>query len=85
MKQKDLGLIAVVIIISIVIALVLAKAIIGSPKTRTQKAEKVAPITDQFLTPDSRYFNGQSIDPAQTVQIGNSQNPNPFSSSQSNQ
>lgn len=79
MKQKDIALIIVVAVVSAVVALVLSNILFGSPSRSQQKAEVVDPITANFPAPDQRYFNGDSIDPTQTITIGNGQtNQAPF-------
>lgn len=80
MKQKDLALVAVVVFISVVIAVVLSRVIFSSPKDRKQTAEVVDVITADFPLPSTKYFNGQSVNPTQQIQIGDSNNPNPFNS-----
>ena len=84
MKQKDIALIMVVVFISIVISIFISKALISSPKSRKQKAEVVPAITSDFNAPQSsdQYFNKNSIDPTQLIQIGNSNNTQPFNGSQ---
>jgi flagellar basal body-associated protein FliL len=79
MKQKDIVLIIVVAFVSAVAALVLSNFLFGSPSRSQQKAEVVDPITANFQAPDRRYFNKDSIDPTQTITIGNGQtNQTPF-------
>ena len=78
MKQKDIVLIIVVVFISAVFSLVVSSVLISSPKNRQQKVEVVDPITSDFKTPDSKYFNANSIDPTKLIQIGDSNNPQPF-------
>lgn len=78
MKQKDLPLIFVVVIFSAVVSLVLSNILISSPKNRKTKVEVVNPITSDFKEPDQRYFNAQSIDPTQVIQIGDNNNQQPF-------
>lgn len=80
MKQKDFALIAVVIVISIAFALVLSSVVIGSPEKNLQEAEVVQEITDDFPTPDKRYFNDKAVNPTKLITIGDNANPNPFSS-----
>mgnify|MGYP003395874337 CR=1 FL=1 len=78
MKQKDFTLIVLVVGISTVVAFVFSNLVISPDAKRNTKVEVVQPITDQFTTPDSKYFNDQSIDPTQLIQIGDNQNPQPF-------
>lgn len=78
MKKKDIGLIAVVVIISGVISLVLSNILIGSPKSKPQEVEVVEAITEEFGTPDTKYFNATSKNFTQTITIGDNPNPQPF-------
>jgi hypothetical protein len=80
MKQKDIALIAVVILISAVVSLFVSKAIFASPKNRQQQVEVVQPIASDFPKPDSRYFNKEAIDPTKLITIGQNNNSDPFSS-----
>jgi hypothetical protein len=78
MKQKDLALIVVVVIISAIVSLFVSKYIFASPGNRQQKVDVVEAINNQFPQPDSHYFNVNSVDPTQLIQIGNTTNANPF-------
>lgn len=78
MKRKDLTLILVVVFVSTVIALLVSKVLITSPKNRQEKVEIVEPLTAEFTQPDKRYFNEQSIDPTLIIKIGNDNNEQPF-------
>ena len=82
MKQKDLALIAVVVAVGLVLAIVVSKFIFVSPKNRQQTVEVVPSISSDFQSPDTNYFNGQSVDPTQLITIGNSNNNNPFNPGQ---
>jgi hypothetical protein len=77
MKQKDIIVIAVVVIVSTVIATVSSK-LIFKPSSHQQKAEIVEPISADFPAPDPRFFNKNSVDPTQTIQIGDGTNAVPF-------
>jgi hypothetical protein len=78
MKQKDFALIAVIVFVSAIISLFASKALFGAPKAANKEAEVVAPITANFPTPDSKYFNSQSIDPTKTITIQQNTNTDPF-------
>lgn len=78
MKQKDVALILILVFVSGVVSFLLSGWIFARPADRQQKAEVVDVITSDFSLPDSKYFNSNSIDPTQLIQIGNSNNPNPF-------
>jgi len=81
MKKKDLALILVIVFISAILSWFLSNAIFAPPKNRQQKVEVVQPITADFQPPDNHYFNKQSFDPTQTINIAPNDNSNPFSGS----
>lgn len=78
MKQKDILTIAVIVIISAVVSFVLSGLLISTPKNRQQQVEVVEKIGAEFTRPDAKYFNAQSINPTQKIQIGDSTNTKPF-------
>lgn len=82
MKQKDIGLIVVIVLVSGVISLFASNALFAKPKDRQQEVEVVQPITTTFSKPDTRYFNDKAFDPTKIITIGQNANPQPFSNSQ---
>lgn len=82
MKRQDMGLIAIIVIVSAILSLVISNKIFASPKNRKQQVEVVQPITADFTQPDDRYFNKDAFDPTRTITIGNNNNTDPFSGSQ---
>ncbi len=78
MKQKDIVLIIVVIIISGGFSLLISSFLFKTPKLQETQVEVVQPITADFVQPDVRYFNANSIDPTQNITIGSDQNTAPF-------
>jgi len=82
MKSKDLLTIVVVVIVSAAISLFVSSKVFSTPAQRQQQVEVIPQISSDFPTPDSKYFNPQSIDPTQTIQIGPNNNTNPFNSTQ---
>lgn len=78
MKQKDIALIAVIAIVSAVVSFLVSGMIFAKPADRQQRAEVVDVITSDFPLPDSKYFNADAVDPTQLIQIGETNNPNPF-------
>lgn len=80
MKQKDIALIVVIGIISAVMSFVISGKVFVTPAKRQQKVDTVPKISATFATPDTQYFNTNSINPTQLVTIGNNNNQNPFSS-----
>lgn len=83
MKQKDIALIVVIVAISAVVSLFASNLIFGGAKNKQQQATVVQPITADFPTPDTRYFNSNAFDPTQLITIGQNNNTNPFSGSSS--
>ena len=81
MKQKDIALIAIIVIISGVVSFFLSRTIFASAEDREQKVEIVEAITSDFPLPSTKYFNTNSINPTQLIQIGTSTNPTPFNGS----
>lgn len=84
MKQKDIALIAVVVVVSGVISIILSNMLISAPKNRQEQVEVVQPITADFKKPDTndKYFNSAAIDPTQIIKIGDNSNPVPFNDKQ---
>lgn len=78
MKQKDILLIVVVVIVSGGLSLLISSFLFKTPKMQETQVEVVQPITADFVQPDTRYFNANSIDPTQNITIGSDQNAAPF-------
>ena len=78
MKQKDLAVILAVAGISTLIAFVAANILIGNPKNRQAEIKVLSPISSTFPTPDTMYFNKDSINPTKPVQISPNDNQQPF-------
>jgi hypothetical protein len=81
-KQKDIALIIVIVVISGVLSLFISRLLFATPADRAQQVEVVEQINSSFPTPDPTYFNSQSVDPTQLIQIGNNNNSNPFNGAQ---
>lgn len=69
MKQNDIVLIIVCVFISGVLSVVLSNAFFGSSK-RQVEVEVVEKISSEFVQPNTSYFNSNSINPTQQIQIG---------------
>ena len=82
MKQKDFAVIAMVVVFSGIVSYFVSHALFASPKNLNTKVEIVEPITADFPAPDPRYFNKDSINPTQTIRIGDGQNQQPFQTEQ---
>jgi len=75
-KRQDIYLIVVMVIISSVIALIVSNILFKTEKVQTP-VEVVEEIRDEFKAPDAAYFNKNSLNPTETIIIGDP-NPNPF-------
>jgi hypothetical protein len=85
MKQQDIALIIVCVVVSAAIAIFVSKAIIVPPKNRQQQVQTVQPISTSFDLPDSKYYNSNSYDPSSSLSITQYNNTNPFNSPNSGQ
>jgi hypothetical protein len=76
MKQKDIAVIILVGGISAALSLVVSNLIVGTPTSKKVDVEVVEPITAEFSQLDKRYFNAESVNPTQLIQIqGNTTKP----------
>ena len=81
MKQKDIALIIIIGAISGAVSFAASHFLFATPKDRHQNVAVVDPITTEFVTPDSKFFNSKSIDPAKLIEVQDSNNTHPFSGS----
>lgn len=81
MKQKDFLIIIVVAIVSGVIAFFISNAFFSTSADRSQKVEEIDKISADFPTPNKRFFNTESVNPTQQVEIGTGGTDNPFNDS----
>lgn len=77
MKQQDIAIVIIIVFFAGIFSFFLSGKFI-KPSSDLKQAETVSAITPEFLIPDSEYFNDQSINPTRTIEIGNTNNPNPF-------
>lgn len=78
MRKKDLPLVIVIGIFSLVVSLVLSNLIFNSSENKKLESAVVTPITNEFVDPDKKYFNDQSVNPTQKIQINENTNNQPF-------
>ena len=78
MKQKDIALIIVIVFVTGVVAYFLSNLVVGKPGNQQQDVETVEPISAEFTAADKKYFNVESVNPTQTITIGDTPNPQPF-------
>jgi hypothetical protein len=77
-RKKDLPLIIVIGFVSLVFSLILSNLLFNSSAHKQLDSAKVTPITTEFSEPDKVYFNEQSINPTQKIQINENSNEQPF-------
>ncbi len=85
MKRKDIAVLIGVGVITGFISLIIASILFSVPKKQSSKVPAVDTITTSLpdIKNDPSYqpiFNSNAYDPAQPVQIGNTQNNTPFNS-----
>lgn len=78
MKKNDLGVIIAVAIFAGIFSLVASNLLFTPRSTKDLKAQKIDVIQSSFQQPDKRYFNLESINPTQLIQIGDTPNGQPF-------
>jgi hypothetical protein len=76
-KQKDITLILVVAFVSAIISYSVANFVFGTPQRKSEKVEVVEKITEDFNQPDKRYFNENSVNPTQIIEIKGNENQQP--------
>lgn len=78
MKKNDITVIIVTAIFACIVSVVLSSIIFTPKQAQKLKAQKIDPISSDFQQVDRRYFNSQSVNPTQVIQIGDNQNKNPL-------
>jgi len=78
MKQNNVLLLIIVATVSLVISIFASKLIFSNPVGSLEQVDVVPSISAAFPKPSNKYFNSQSIDPAQYITIGNNNNNSPF-------
>lgn len=75
MKKRDITVIVAIAVVAGIFSLIISNFLFGGNRVYDLKAPKIEPISTEFITPDTRYFNNSSIDPTVDIQIGGSNNP----------
>lgn len=74
MKKNDLAVVIAVAFFAGIFALVLSNIIITPSNNKNLKAQKIDAISSDFNQVDKRFFNLESLNPTQIIQIGDGQN-----------
>jgi hypothetical protein len=78
MKQKDIAMLAIIVVVGAIASIIVSNMLFGTAKTRQKDVEVVPPISSTFQVqthPD--YFTG-GYDPTQLIQVAPNDNTNPF-------
>jgi len=70
MKKNDITLVVACIVVGGAFSLVVSNLLIN-PSTKKEKVEVVEKISSEFPEANKKYFNADSINPTQVIQIGN--------------
>ena len=79
MKQSDIAALILIVVIVLFVSVFVGNALFGGEQSRNVEVEVVEPISADFPEPDRAIFNNQAVNPTQTINIGGSNNQNPFS------
>lgn len=77
MKQKDIALIIIVVFLTAIGSFFLS-GLLFKTNNLSEKVDTVEPISADFKTPDSKFFNPDAINPTQLIRIGDNSNNQPF-------
>jgi hypothetical protein len=78
MKQQDVLYLIGAVVVGIIVSAIASKIFFNTPKNLSQQVEVVPTISTSFQVPSSQYFNSQSIDPTQIINIGPNNNQTVF-------
>lgn len=78
MKQRDIALIVMIVVIAAIFSLIVSRSLFGGDRAK-QEVERVQSITQVFNEPDPRYFNAEAFNPTKKITIGDSTSDDPFS------
>lgn len=73
MKQKDIIVIIVVVFIAGLASYFISTKLFVKKTDTQQQAKVVDKISTDFNPPSNKYFNKQSVNPTQKIQIGDQQ------------
>ena len=80
MKQNDIALLILLVIISAFGSVLIGNQFIRPSKNKTESVEVVEKLDPQFPAPDPTVFNDTALNPTREITIGNSTSPQPIKS-----
>lgn len=78
MKKSDIALLIVIIAISLVASYFIGQAVLSNFTQSDVQVEATNPITSSITPPSTEIFNDKAINPAVPINIGDSNNQQPF-------
>lgn len=80
MKQKDIVVIVLVAGVGAILSYFIANKVFVTQDDRQVEVEVIDVLTSEFTTPDERFFNAESINPARDAKLDQT-NQTPFNGS----
>lgn len=74
MKQKDIPILAAIVIVSSILSLIITKTLFVPKSSKVLTAEKVDEIKSDFQKPDPFVFNKEAVNPTELIRIGDTPN-----------
>ncbi len=78
MKKSDIALLIVIVAISLGISYFVGKAVLEQFVQSDTEVERTDAISSEIVPPSQNVFNDQAINPAVPINIGDSNNQQPF-------
>ena len=78
MKKSDIALLIVIVAISLGISYFVGKAVLEQFVQSDTEVERTDAISSEIIPPSQDVFNDQAINPAVPINIGDSNNQQPF-------
>ena len=78
MKQKDIIPIVIAVVAGIAVAIIADKVLFSNNAAQYTNVDNVPAIRTDFPMPSTAYFNSQSIDPTQIINISPNNSQQPF-------
>lgn len=79
MKKNDIIIIVAVAIVAGILSLIIANLLFGGSKKFNLNAPIVQPVSSEFKSPDSQFFNKDSLDITKDITVEENSNNQPFS------
>lgn len=76
MKQSDLFTIIIVATVGMIAAFLASNAILGNPDLEKVTFNRVEPISETIVQPDTELFNDKAINPTVEVEVGTCEDSN---------